>query len=93
MEAPGMKTRPLHGRVKAVFYQDGYGFLESEDGRDIYFHQNSLLDSKFEELKTGSEVTYSEEMGEKGPQASSLKPVGEHGYHVFAQHRSERKNS
>jgi len=83
---PGVRARPPHGRVKVIFYGEGYGFLESEDGRDIYFHENSVLDSEFERLEVGHEVAYSEEMGDKGPQASSLRLLGKQG-HVFPQHR------
>jgi len=78
MDRTRQEPKPLHGRVKSIFYQDGYGFLMSADGRDIYFHQNSVLDG-FDKLETGIEVTYSEEMGAKGPQASSLKRVGKQG--------------
>jgi cold shock CspA family protein len=84
-EARG-RTRPFHGRVKAIFRDDGYGFLESQDGRDIYFHENSVLNGDFDKLDTGSEVTYAEEMGAKGPQASSLRLVGRNGFHAFPRH-------
>ena len=63
--------RPLRARVARIFYQDGYGFLETADGRDVYFHENSVLDG-FDKLEVGNKVVYSEEMGAKGPQASSL---------------------
>jgi cold shock CspA family protein len=83
MARPVLRNSPLHGRVKRIFYQDGYGFLESEEGRDIYFHENSLIRGKFEHLLPGMEVTYHEQEGEKGPQASSLKRVGKNGHHMF----------
>lgn len=55
-----------------------FGFLETSDGREIYFHQNSVLNGGFSELSVGSRVTFAEEMGEKGPQASTVKLMGKH---------------
>jgi cold shock CspA family protein len=53
----------------------GYGFLETPGGREIYFHRNSVLHDGFDRLKIGTVVTFVEEEGEKGPQASTVKPV------------------
>jgi len=69
---------PPVARVKTIFPEQGYGFLETPDGREIYFHQNSVV-THFERLKKGSEVAFAEEMGEKGPQASSLREIGKNG--------------
>jgi cold shock CspA family protein/ribosome-associated translation inhibitor RaiA len=55
-----------------------FGLLESNDGQEIYFHRNSVLDGDYSRLAVGSRVTYAEEMGEKGPQASTVKLMGKH---------------
>lgn len=55
-----------------------FGFLESNDGREIYFHRNSVLDGAFPLLAVGSRVTFAEEEGEKGPQASTVTLQGKH---------------
>src|ERR1700761_8994963 len=47
-----------------------YGFLQTGDGREIYFHRNSVLDAGSSRLKVGARVSFVEEAGEKGPQAS-----------------------
>jgi cold shock CspA family protein len=52
----------------------GCGFLATEDGLEVYFHRNSVLQPGFESLQPGSLVTFVEERGEKGPQASSVRP-------------------
>lgn len=70
-----------HGRVAKLFPEEGYGFLETLDGREIYFHRHSVLHEGFNRLHIGTEVTFVEEMGKKGPQASTVKPVGRH-HHV-----------
>ncbi len=60
------------GRVASLFPNDGYGFITTADGREVYFHENSVLDKAFSRLRVGSGVRFVEEMGEKGPQASSV---------------------
>ena len=70
-----------HAKVAKVFAEAGYGFLETLDGRDIYFHRNSLVGAEFADLEPGTEVMFAEEQGEKGPQASTVKIVGRH-HHV-----------
>lgn len=62
-------------RVSKLFPEEGYGFLETPGGREIYFHKNSILDGSFEHLKAGMTVRFAEEQGEKGPQASSVQPL------------------
>ena len=67
-----------HGRVSELFPLEDYGRIETADGRDIYFHRNSVLDADFDHLEIGSEVRYVEQEGEKGPQASSVRLIGKH---------------
>ena len=55
-----------------------YGRIETPDNRVIYFHRNSVLNDGFEKLDVGSEVRFVEEMGDSGPQASTVTPVGKH---------------
>jgi cold shock CspA family protein/ribosome-associated translation inhibitor RaiA len=69
-----------HGRVARVFRDQGYGFLTTPDGREIYFHRNSVLNGGFPRLEVGHEVMFAEEQGEKGPQASTVKCVGRHNH-------------
>jgi len=67
---------PPHGRV-AELLADG-GKIETPDGRMVYFHRNSVVDAGFERLTVGAEVRFVEEMGELGPQASTVHVVGKH---------------
>ncbi len=69
---------PPHGRVTDIFAEEGFGRIETPDGRSIYFHENSVLKDEFSRLEVGSEVRYSEEQGDEGPQASSVQRVGKH---------------
>ncbi len=59
-----------------------FGFLRSADGAEIYFHRNSVLDGAFSDLAVGSRVTFSDEIGEKGTQATTVKLLGKHGLRV-----------
>jgi cold shock CspA family protein len=61
--------------VKEIFPDEGYGFLETTDYRELYFTQASVLDGHFPQLRTGVRVGFAEEMGEKGPQASTVKLI------------------
>jgi cold shock CspA family protein len=58
--------------VDRINYTDGYGFLRTVNGREIYFHKNSVLNKEFEKLATGTGVNFYEEQGDDGPQASSV---------------------
>jgi cold shock CspA family protein/ribosome-associated translation inhibitor RaiA len=55
-----------------------FGFLETADGQEVYFHRNSVLDDGYARLQVGSRVTFAEEMGDKGAQASTVKLLGKH---------------
>lgn len=60
------------GRVGRVLAGENYGFIQTEDGREVYFHRNSVLDQGWDRLEPGVEVRFTEEMGDAGPQASSV---------------------
>jgi cold shock CspA family protein len=62
-------------RVGKILQDQGYGFLTSDDGRGIYFHKNSVLNGAFSHLKVGTRVSFVEELGEKGPQASTVRTI------------------
>ncbi|MBD3246150.1 MAG: HPF/RaiA family ribosome-associated protein [Candidatus Omnitrophica bacterium] len=73
-----VKTHPeqeVNALVEKIFKKDGYGFLKTLDGTEVYFHKNSVLHKGFDRLEKGTGVHYVEEMGEKGPQASTVRIV------------------
>lgn len=67
--------KPKRARVARIFHDRGYGFLEDADGREIYFHQASVLHDGFAHLEVGSTVRFEEEAGIDGPQASTVAPA------------------
>ncbi len=66
---------PPVARIIKLFPSEDYGFLQTPDGREVYFHKNSVLTPGFERLEIGAQVQFAEEMGEKGPQASTVRVV------------------
>ena len=67
---------PTRARIAKLFPEEKYGFLETPDGREIYFHSNSVLQPGFDHLEVGAEVHFAEERGEQGPQASTVRFLG-----------------
>jgi cold shock CspA family protein len=63
----------MPAKVTKLFPEAGYGFVETVEGREIYFHRNSVLNGRFGHLRIGSDVHFVEEPGEHGPQASTVK--------------------
>jgi ribosomal subunit interface protein len=59
-------------RVTKLFPDEGYGFLETPEGDEVYFHRNSVLHRAFGRMHVGTEVHFVEAIGERGPQASTV---------------------
>jgi cold shock CspA family protein/ribosome-associated translation inhibitor RaiA len=68
-EGPPMAT------VKTVIAGEDYGFLETDDRREIYFHRNSVTNGGFDRIVVGDRVSFHESLGDKGPQASTVRVV------------------
>ena len=65
---------PPRGKVAKLFPGEGYGFVESVDGRELYFHENAVQGKGFAALELGQAVRFTEELGDKGPQAIVVIP-------------------
>lgn len=70
-----VKTPAVHarGRVAQLLPIDGYGYIQTLDGHDVYFQKSSVLHDAFDRLTIGSDVSFVEEAGDKGPQASTVR--------------------
>lgn len=68
---------PLQGKVGRVFPDEGYGFIQTTDGREIYFHRNSVIEDGFDGLESGTPVELSVIDGEspEGPQATTVRAI------------------
>jgi cold shock CspA family protein len=66
-------VRQAQGLISQLFPVDEYGYIEADDGHEVYFQKSSVLKDAFDRLSVGSAVSFVEEPGEKGPQASTVK--------------------
>ena len=66
------------GQVAEMHPEKEYGFLVNNDGGLLYFHRNSMLGGRFEDLQRGTEVHYVEEMGDTGPIATKVRIAAGH---------------
>jgi ribosomal subunit interface protein len=71
-------SKPGHGKISRMEQHRGYGMIMTPEGREIYFHRNSVIDGDFDSLEIGSEVRFDEEAGDEGPQASTVYLIGKH---------------
>jgi cold shock CspA family protein/ribosome-associated translation inhibitor RaiA len=72
------RSLPPHGRITALLRDETgvrYGFLESRDGRRIYFHEEALVEVEYESLAIGDEVRFAAAEGDEGLQASTVAPI------------------
>lgn len=76
------------GRVIRLVPQKDCGFLETSDGREVYFHRHSVLNNQFQSLEVGAEVAFLEEEGDKGPQASTVRVLRIHRNHISEDERT-----
>jgi cold shock CspA family protein/ribosome-associated translation inhibitor RaiA len=66
-------VKQARGRVSQLFPIDEYGYIEAEDGHEVYFQKSSVLKDGFDRLTVDGVVSFVEEPGVKGPQASTVR--------------------
>lgn len=66
-------TLPLQGEVVRLF--ENYGFIETVDGNEYYFHESHVLNPNFSSLSVGKRVEFTESMASDGFQANQVKQV------------------
>jgi hypothetical protein len=81
-----VKFHPEQGMQGVIVDVSGdHGMLLANDGHRVYFHEHSVLDLPFDELCVGMGVAFTEEAGDEGPQASTVRVVD-------ARHRQAREH-
>ncbi|MEN8190026.1 MAG: cold shock domain-containing protein [Thermodesulfobacteriota bacterium] len=65
----------LQGTVKWFNESKGYGFLEQEDGKDVFVHYSAILEEGFKTLSEGQRVQFEITEGPKGPAAANVTKV------------------
>lgn len=62
----------IKGTVKWFNESKGYGFLEQENGDDVFVHHSAINGNGFKSLQEGETVTFEIEQGQKGPAAANV---------------------
>jgi CspA family cold shock protein len=62
----------MHGKVKWFSAEKGYGFIEREDGGDVFVHFSAIQEDGFKSLTEGQEVEFDIVEGARGPQAANI---------------------
>lgn len=63
------------GKVKWFNNKKGFGFIQQDDGPDLFVHFSSITTEGYRSLEEGDEVTFDVEDGEKGPKAVNVNRV------------------
>jgi CspA family cold shock protein len=63
------------GRVKWFNESKGFGFIERDGGSDLFVHFSAIEGSGFKSLSEGDRVSFAEEKGPKGPQATQVRKL------------------
>lgn len=65
----------MKGKVKWFNAEKGYGFIEQEDGEDVFVHFSAIQDEGFKTLQEGQEVEFEVTTGDKGLQAENVRGI------------------
>ena len=68
---------PQHGKVARLFAEEGFGFIQTDDGREFYFSRENVVHPRFEDLGSGAPVQFIEETAAEGSQAKRVS-AGKH---------------
>jgi len=70
---------PLHGTVRMVDHEGGFGFVETPQG-EVYFHRNSVVEGRFDDIEPSSQVRLevAERESDEGWQATTVRVIGKH---------------
>jgi cold shock protein len=70
----GKDDQMAEGTIKRLT-DKGFGFIETGSGQDLFFHMSAVQNVRFEDLKQGQRVSFTEGQGPKGPRAENVKPL------------------
>jgi CspA family cold shock protein len=66
--------RMAEGTIKKLT-DKGFGFIDIGGGKDLFFHSSGVEGVRFEDLREGQRVSFTEGQGPKGPRAEKVKPI------------------
>lgn len=62
----------MTGKVKWFNSEKGFGFITTEDGKDVFAHFSQIQKDGYKSLEEGEEVSFDVVEGQKGPQAANI---------------------
>ena len=65
----------MKGSVKMFNKEKGYGFIRTEDGKDVFFNHSSILMDGYKTAETGEPVDFEVEDSDRGPRAKNIKKL------------------
>ena len=65
----------MQGLVKKLNSERGFGFIRGDRGEDVFFHNSSVADGGFAQLREGQQVTFETEPSPRGPRARDVRVV------------------
>ncbi len=63
------------GKIKKLVSDRGFGFIADTDGREVFFHQSSLVEISFSDLTENQDVEFEVENSAKGPRAINVRKI------------------
>ena len=66
------RARTPHGRIVEIYPDTGHGRIATDDGRQVYFHRDSVVGIDFTKLEIGAEVRFAEEISAEGARAGAV---------------------
>lgn len=66
----------MKGTIKKLIRDRGFGFIQEESGKELFFHRSALVDMDFDALEEGARVEFDTESGPKGMRAAQVKRDG-----------------
>ena len=66
----------MQGSISRIVRDRGFGFIQFESGKDVFFHKSGLQNLAFDDLEVGETVEFEMEKTEKGLRASFVRPNG-----------------
>jgi len=65
----------MNGKVKWFDSSKGYGFIISEEGKEVFVHFSQIIQEGYKTLEEGQEVTFDVEVGQKGQLAKNVQKI------------------
>lgn len=63
------------GKIKKIISDRGFGFISDTDGREVFFHQSSLVDIQLSQLSESQDIEFDVENSQKGPCAINIRVI------------------